>query len=437
MIEFLTLFVGLVLGVHNIEVTVSGPVARVEIRVNDVLAAEINEAPWVVQTDFGRELHPAILEAVAYDDGGHELGRTAQWINLPGQRAEAEIVSIRDENGRVQSARLMWSSPEFSKPKKIIVELDGKPIKVRPPHRIDLSDIPDREVHVLTADFQFSADVEIRRELVFGPEFEGDHDSGLTAVAVVLEDLDELPAIEAMEGWFTSAGEPLIVAAAEVPDARVVVVRDPTAVSQLAEMSPELDRRRKKARRNPRKERTLDVFGDDVEISVLSPEPVQPPNRQTAAILFPYSNKPTPGTRGLLPATIGSTPASLMGGPLMMSDAVAVAAIRAAEGNGRRAVILLLGQEREDGSRFGTEAARRYLEDLRVPLVVWDLSGPAAVAPQGWGDLKVVENADDLVRQVRRLRYRLGEQRIVWLRGRHLPQQIELTEKASGISLAR
>lgn len=437
MIEFLTLFVGLVLGVHNIEVTVFGPVARVEIRVNDVLVAEINEAPWVVQTDFGREIHPAILEAVAYDDGDHELGRTAQWINLPGQRAEAEIVSIRDENGRVQSARLTWSSPEFSNPKKITVELDGKTIKVRPPHRIDLSDIPEREVHVLTADFQFSADVEIRRELVFGPEFEGDHDSGLTAVAVVLEDLDELPAIEAMEGWFTSAGGPLVVAAAEVPDARVVVVRDPTAVSQLAEMSPELDRRRKKARRDPRKERMLDVFGDDVEIFVLSPEPVQPPNRRTAAVLFPYSNKPSPGTKGFLPATIGSTPASLMGGPLMMSDAVAVAAIRAAEGNGRRAVILLLGQQREDGSRFEVEAARRYLENLRVPLVVWDLSGPAAVAPQGWGDLKIVENADDLVRQVRRLRYRLGEQRIVWLRGRHLPQQIELTEKASGISLAR
>ncbi len=437
MIEFLTLFVGLAMGIQNIEVTVSGPVARVEFLVNGKTLAEIDEAPWVVQTDFGRELHPAILEAVAYDGGGDEFGRTAQWINLPGQRADAEIVSIRDEDGRVGSVRLTWSSPEFSKPKKITVELDGRSLKVRPPYRINLSDIPEQKVHVLTADFQFSTDVEIRRELVFGPEFKGDHDSGLTAVAVVLDDLDELPPVEAMAGWFTKGGTPLDVAATELPDARVVVVRDPTAVSRLAEMSPELDRRRKKARRDPQKERTLDVFGEDVEIFVLSPEPVQPPNRQTSAVLFPYSNKPTPGTKGVLSATVGSTPASLMGGPLMMSDAVAVAAIRAAEGNGRRAVILLLGQKREDGSRFKTEVARRYLEDLRVPLVVWDLSGPAAQPPSGWGDLKVVENADDLVRQVRRLRYRLGEQRIVWLRGRHLPQQIELTEEASGISLAK
>ena len=437
MIEFLSLFVGLVLGVHTIEVAVSGPVARVEIVVNDEPVAEIKESPWVVETDFGMELHPAILEAVAYDGEGVELGRAAQWINLPGQRADAEIVSIRDEEGRVRSAQLTWSSPEFSEPKRINVVLDGKPIKVRPPYRIDLSEIPERKVHVLTADFLFSADVEIRRELVFGPEFEGDHDSGLTAVAVVLEDLEELPEADAMEGWFTTGGEPLEVAAVESPDARVVVVRDPTAVSQLAEMSPELDRRRKKARRDPRKERTLDVFGEDVEIFVLSPEPVLPPNRKSSALLFPYSNKPTPGAKGLVPATIGSTPASLMGGPVMMSDAVAVAAVRAAEGNGRRAVILLLGQKREDGSRFRPETAQKYLEDLRVPLVVWDLSGPAAQPPPGWGDLKIVENADDLVRQVRRLRYRLGEQRIVWLRGRYLPQRIELTEKASGISLAK
>ena len=97
----------------------------------------------------------------------------------------------------------------------------------------------------------------------------------------------------------------------------------------------------------------------------------------------------------------------------------------------------MLGRQREDGSRFAPEIARRYLEDLRVPLVVWDLSGPSADPPTGWGDLKPVENVDDLVRQVRRIRYRLGEQRIVWLRGTHLPQQIELTDRARGISLAR
>ena len=39
MIEFLTLFAGLVLGVQNVEVAVSGPAARVELRVNDDVLA--------------------------------------------------------------------------------------------------------------------------------------------------------------------------------------------------------------------------------------------------------------------------------------------------------------------------------------------------------------------------------------------------------------
>ena len=44
MIEFLTLFVGLVLGVHNIEVTVSGPVARVE---KGLASVWMGSGPWV------------------------------------------------------------------------------------------------------------------------------------------------------------------------------------------------------------------------------------------------------------------------------------------------------------------------------------------------------------------------------------------------------
>jgi hypothetical protein len=56
--------------------------------------------------------------------------------------------------------------------------------------------------------------------------------------------------------------------------------------------------------------------------------------------------------------------------------------------------------------------------------------------PSGWGDPLPVDKVDDLVRRVRQLRYRLEEQRIVWVRGRHLPQDIELSDQAQGISLA-
>ena len=82
MIEFLTLFAGLILGVQNIEVAVSGPVTRVELRLNDEVLADIDGPPWVVRCDLGRELHPAVLEAVAFDTAGRELDRAGQRINL-------------------------------------------------------------------------------------------------------------------------------------------------------------------------------------------------------------------------------------------------------------------------------------------------------------------------------------------------------------------
>ena len=436
MIEFLSLFVGLVIGVQNVEVTVSGPVTRVEFRLDDEVVAEIEEAPWVARIDFGRNLLPVELEAVAFDAGGQELGRDRHLLNLPGQRAEAEIVAIRDDPGTVTAARLTWTSPEFNKPGRILIELDGRELKVRPPYRIDLTGIPKQKVHVLTAEFEFSSDVIIRRELVFGPEFEGQHDSGLTAVAVVLEDLDELPPIEAMDGWFVDDGGEVRVTAVEKPGARVILVRDPTVVHRLAAMDPELESRRKKARRSSSRDRSLDTFDDDVDLLTLSPEPVMSGEGSSSTVLFPFSAKPIPGSEGVVAGTIGTSPASLLAGPLMMSDAVAVAGIRAAEGNGRRAVILLLGQDREDGSRCSVEAARRYLSALRVPLIVWDLSGPTKDVPPGWGDSRQVDNVDDLVRAVRRVRYQLDEQRIIWVNGRHLPQDIELSAKAKGIRLA-
>ena len=236
-----------------------------------------------------------------------------------------------------------------------------------------------------------------------------------------------------MEGWFLSGGEPLRVVATEQPDGRLIVVRDPTAVHRLAEMEPELEHRRKKARGSGRN-RSTDALGDDVQIRVLSPEPVSPDRR--SALLFPMSDKPVSGSKGLVTATIGASAASALAGPLMLSDAVAVAGMRVAGGNQRRAVVLLLGPKREDGSRFSPEVARRYLADLHVPLFVWDLSGPAARPPDGWGEPRPVDNADDLLRAVQRVRSRLEEQRIVWLSGRHLPQDIALSDRAKGIRLA-
>ncbi len=434
MIDFVTLFVGLVIGVQEVEVAVSGPVARVELRLDGELLAELEGPPWRTRCDLGRELRPARLEAVAIDEGGREIGRAGRWLNLPGERAEAEIVAIRDDRGWVTAARLAWSSPELGPPKRILVELDGRRLEPDPEGLVDLSGAAPGAIHVLSAELHFSSDVVARRELVFGREFEGETDSGLTAVVVVLEGLDELPPPGEMAGWFVDDGVELEVVAVERPEARLVVVRDPSVVSRLEDLAPEVERRLKAARR--RGEPPPDAFAADTGIFILSPEPAAPGGRPTPAVLFPFSNRPAPGPDGLVEAAVGSAPASLLGGPLMMADGVAVAGLRAAESNGRRAVVLLLGPEREDGSRFDPSVALGYLRSLRVPLHVWDLSGPAAAPPDGWGRVSPVDTVDDLERAVRRTRALLDAQRVVWLRGRRLPQAITLSPRAEGIRLA-
>ncbi|HEX3581155.1 MAG TPA: hypothetical protein VH087_05305, partial [Thermoanaerobaculia bacterium] len=72
-----------------------------------------------------------------------------------------------------------------------------------------------------------------------------------------------------------------------------------------------------------------------------------------------------------------------------------------------------------------------------VPLFVWSFAD-AASQPAGtkeWGpvtDITTVVKLNDAVRELRRA---LDDQRIVWLAGDYLPQEVRLTPKAAGLHL--
>ena len=117
-----------------------------------------------------------------------------------------------------------------------------------------------------------------------------------------------------------------------------------------------------------------------------------------------------------------------------MVDAVAVAGLQAAAENYRRAVVLVLGREGEDESRYDPAAVRRYLESIHVPLFVWSLYGPESRAAKTWGGAEDVSTLYKLSKAVSRLRAELDAQRIVWLDGRHLPQAISLGAGADGVA---
>src|SRR5262249_14373039 len=110
MISFLTLFLGLMAGEHIVEASVTGPVSAVVIQLDGVEVARIESPPWKAKVDFGKGLAPHELVARALDEGGREIGAARQWVNLPRQPAEIEVLLERNEFGVARGAKLALAS---------------------------------------------------------------------------------------------------------------------------------------------------------------------------------------------------------------------------------------------------------------------------------------------------------------------------------------
>jgi hypothetical protein len=123
--------------------------------------------------------------------------------------------------------------------------------------------------------------------------------------------------------------------------------------------------------------------------------------------------------------------------PRRFADAVALAGLRAFGGYSRRAVVLVLASDPADESLYKPAAVRRYLELLRVPLFVWSFS-PMEKRPRAfadWGEIADISTVTGLEHAVEKVHDELEHQSIVWLEGRHLPQDIELTGAGDGTTL--
>jgi hypothetical protein len=98
----------------------------------------------------------------------------------------------------------------------------------------------------------------------------------------------------------------------------------------------------------------------------------------------------------------------------------------------------VLGDETVDGSRHSPASIRRYLQAIRVPFAVWSLKSPRLQPlAKSWGEVEDVSSVERLEKAIERLKSDLASQRVVWIQGRFLPQEIALAEKAEGIELAR
>jgi hypothetical protein len=368
-ISFITLFLGLALGPQSVELHVDDSISSIELLLDGNTVGWIHGPPWIGRFTFGEDLSPHHLIAIGYDEDRTEQHRAEQWVNIPRPPAEASILLEREsEEGVHQMARVSWESLVESEPSEIRVSFDGQPLSVDDPEAIPLPSYDPEQLHFIRVDLEFGGVVSSKAELIFGGTYSDQVNTELTAVPVTINENKELPAIEEMQAWFSHDGHALRAAAAEKGPAEVIVVRDLDAWDDLMRI-----RRTAVSSKN----RKSWWFG--------STHPAW--NKWAFQFFWPVSRRKS-GAAGMYDLFPPSTKFQAKDGSLhgwvstviqpedledkqRLADCVTVAGVTAAGGNRRRAVLLVLGDDPPDASDHSPEMARRYLQQLHVPLFVW------------------------------------------------------------------
>lgn len=425
MIAFASLYLGLVVGAQSVTVIASAPVAAVQFQLDGQPAGRISEKPWSAEIDFGEELEPHELVAVALDAKGREIGRATQWLNLPRPPAEIEIVLERDETGRATAARLTSSGRTAARPTRVSLSLDRRPLSLDSAWRAVLPGYDPLTPHVLSAEVEFPSDIRTRSDIALGGGASGDAKSELTAVAFRVRGGGGAPSLETLRGGFSRKGQALNLVAVDHGPADVLVVRDfETATAKLSFgiRGPLIDRWVEK--------------GDRIRIVWPIAKQIIP-LKEGRAELFEMSRLLTRSEGGFYGLLTRLRYPDSYSPPYRFADAVAVAGLQGHSGGSRRAVVLVVGTSSRDDSVYLPAAVKRYLERIQVPLHVWSLTAAGAGSPSPWGDVEDVSSLSGLSRAATRLKEDLAGQHVAWFEGRHRPQDIVPAQSAAGIELAR
>lgn len=453
-VAFASLFLGLTLGVHPVTVVVAEPVEAVELVLDGRPVGKVTaESSWTMPVDFSSILAPHELVAVAYDGEGEEVGRVSQRINLPRPAAEADVVIEEGEDGRGAAALVTWETVERTEPKSVTARLDGRRIEVADPRRIPLPDLDPDQLHFLQVDLEFSDTVTAVAEVTFGGVYGNSTEAELTALPVIPVEGARKLEPDALDGWFaTIDGEYLRVVAVEEGPAEVVFVLDGAVQPALWDIARRLELHRSGPLRGPLRNNHLPPrpgaqvgrpntslirgtmrLGKEQLLRLLwpAPERVEGDEVRADAELFPRSEEHPPEHGGVLWLLSEAHQPPFTPAEQRLVDAVAVAGMTATLRSRRRAVVLVLTEHPADSSRFTPANVRRYLEQIGVPLQVWVVGEVSEPMRQVWGDdVRSVDAINRFGEAVTDLSKALKKQRIVWVEGRHLPQEVVVTGRA-------
>lgn len=421
MIEFITVFLGLVTGIKPVEFAVSDNVAEVELRLDGEVVGWLREAPWVLECDFG-ELTTHQLVAIARGPRGRELARIEQLINIPRPNVDSRILLEDWRDGSPRAARLHWHTVEPTEPVSVSLMLDGQILADQYAERYELPDLDPGAIHFLSTRLDFPDSQSASAEVVFGGSFGSSTETELTAIPLHLTGR-KLRRAEYLQGRLVQDGEPLRVFALEDGPAQVVVVRDRRAITRLRQLG------------FGHRYRSASLAKDDA-VMVMSPRAFMAVHPDTRIAVYqtspPTTRRQAPLPQFLAQAQFTRSPVL----PQRLTDAVATAGLRAASSQTRRAVVLVTSNCADVSGQWNPEGVRRFLAELRVPFRVWQVEEPAADAKGAFCDeVQPIDTPYNYYVAIKSLRRDLLAQQIVWVEGRHLQRKIELTGDTAEIQL--
>lgn len=434
---FLSLFLGLISGPRSIDFQVGPTIESVQILLDGRQIAEIEQAPWHADVDFGPSIVPGNLVAVGYDGHGNEVARASQALNVPRLLAEFVIALKNDDKGVPVSAALSWESLFGSRPLNSSLTVDGKSVSLDNTFTARLPPLDLKRPHVIAAEMRFPNGIVSRRELVIGGELGYTAEAELTPVGV--RQSASVPPAE-LGDCFTSAGSPVRISGIEESPALVIFVLDPDPTEAIRM----LDQKGIPGAigRGPFKDQlyatTLDS-GTWMRILWPIPEEFTTTSHSPALMFPPSTDFEATNHKGLvwlLSRSYGdrrfddST-------PRQAADAVGVAGLSVITGAHRRAVVLVLSQFK-DASTHSGRSIRGYLASIGVPLFVWSPGGPRPDMQEEWGEIEDISSLPKLRIAAQKLRAELATQRVAWVAEDAVRAfRVEPTGKCGIVPLAR
>lgn len=425
MIRAVILALGLLTGTVDIDVQFAPGADTVPhsvvVYLDGAPAAQIGTAPWKTWIELGDELTPRELVVVSRDAHGREIDRVTRWLNLyePPEAAtnlKTPVMVLLDDasygGGRGPSGLESW------------IEIDGEPAEV-----LEIT-YPEAELWIVR-DPKVQNDIKRAASIAFAAE-------------LGLED-----AVGFFEGDALSRG----------PDAARQALASEARFARID------DHRLSRAWEDWR---TLLPLEDGTDLHFVSPWGAPVSQIEVPRQIFSTSQPMDAHSSGVPFNLFNARP---LGRWFRLADAVAMAGLQSTARARRRAVVLMVDDSNAAGhdaadrttgtpdqSLYDATTVRRYLAELGIPLRVWTFGNPKDAKSGGgqasvWGPARSASPADDADGQQAQgpgfgllgdlsaahaeLAQTLQRQRIVWIRGRHLPGRITLSPEARGVRLVR